>query len=352
MASFRNTLLRFFPVPKYLDTVYPALDISESSVKLLVAERRNGWVIPVRAEERPLPEKCIVDGSIEDEGALVAALQSLFSTRKGTKSTCTRVAVTVPEEHAYIFAIRVKGVSRTEVQIEVELAMSEHVPIPLEFVVYTYELVERGLVAVIAYDARVSAVFERVLDMVGVTPVACVPHIVASARASGVPVLGQSHIVVDMGRARTSLALVYNGSVLSSATVHSGSKKLLECLMKSGLAAEDATVALQTKGISADPALMPVWDQYMQTLLPYIQSWRLGVCSDMVTVSPPTRVSVSGGFVPVPGVVDAMSHACAMPVQTVAVWERLFPIEQHIPPLHEKDSYRYASAAGLLIINN
>jgi Tfp pilus assembly PilM family ATPase len=305
----------------------------------------------VRAEERQLPDKCIVEGSIEDESALVLALQSLLVTRKGVKPVGSRVAVTVPEEHAYIFAIHVKGTSQTEVQIEVELALSEHVPIPLEFVVYTYELVERGLVAVIAYDARVSAAYERVLDVVGLLPVACVPHIVASARASGVPVLGQSQIVVDMGRTRTSLGLVYNGSVLASATVHSGSKRLLEGLMKSGLAAEDAMVALQSKGLAADALLQPLWEEYVQQLLPYIESWRAGVCSDMVTVAPPRRISVVGGFAPIPGVVDALSHVCAMPVQVASIWERLFPIETYIPPIHERDSHRYTSAAGLLIIN-
>jgi Tfp pilus assembly PilM family ATPase len=109
-------------------------------------------------EERPLPEGTIYEGVLHDDNAVVSVLQGLAQKHK-----IARALVTLPEEFAYIFPVHVHGVTPEEMRVEVEFAMSEHVPIPLEAVVYTFETVGTDLVSVIAYDARESSKYEEVV---------------------------------------------------------------------------------------------------------------------------------------------------------------------------------------------
>jgi Tfp pilus assembly PilM family ATPase len=344
MSTFRDIAVRFFPVPAYIDRLYPALDISQSSIKMIVADRRGAYLIPRLFEERLLPVGAIEEGAIHDEQALI---QELMVLKK--KVPFTHAIVSLPEEYAYIFPVRVQGKSDLEIKTEVEFALSEHVPIPLPFVVYTYEMVEDTLVSVIAYDARVSGSYEQVLSFAQITPVAFVPHIVASARVSRVEAL-RSHYVVDIGRTRTSVAFVYAGHVLASATIYAGSKGFEEKLLSSGLSAEDATIAIQTAGVH-HPALHAAWADFTHALLPYIELWHTGQFGESIVLAAPREVYVCGAFAATPGVCDALEQALHMSVRTMAVWERLFPIETYVPRIHARDAFRYTAASGLLLSN-
>jgi Tfp pilus assembly PilM family ATPase len=346
MNRFTQTVLRFFPVPRYLDVMYPALDISQSSVKCIHAMRRGANLIPDSIEDQPLPDGCIVEGLIKEPEALASALLALKK-----KRPFTHAIVTVPEEHAYIFPVRVTARGRVEQKTEIEFAMSEHVPIPLEHVVYTFESITPDLAGVIAYDSRISTEYEQVLSMAGVTAVSFVPHIVASARASRIPTLQHSYIVVDIGRTRSTVALVYGGVAVGSSTVYIGSKIFTEKLRAAGLAAEDAYIELQTKGIAANPALRAAWAEISAGVLPYINLWRGGRCSETITLPPPREIYLCGGGAPIQGIADALAEDAQLPVRLASVWQRLFTLETHVPSVSERDSYRYASAAGLLLSN-
>lgn len=348
MLRIKETLFRFFPIPKYIDRVYPALDISQTSMKCIVAKRYGVGLLPIQFEECNIPKETIVDGEIKDMQSLVSELVQLK--KKMGDDRLDRAIVSLPEEFAYIFPAVVKARTPQEQKLEIEFAMSEHVPIPLDSVVYTFEKVRPGLVSVIAYDARVGNVYEQALSMAGIQPVAFVPHIVASARVH-CPVPGMSHYVLDIGRTRSSIALVYEGFVLGSATVYMGSYSFIERLQGTGMMIEDVVRALQEKGIDADPVLRPAWDTFVQALVPYVSLWREGKCNETVSVPPPTALYVCGGFASTPGVVDALTNDLQVPVQPTDVWSRLFSVEEAPPQLHERESYRYTSAAGLLLAN-
>lgn len=346
MSRFADTLVRLFPVPKYLDVVYPALDISQSAIKYMRVERRSNWLVPTEHEEKVLPEGSIVEGGVHDQEPVIAALRTLAAAHR-----ITHAVVTLPEEHAYIFPIQVRGTTQEEIRVEVEFAMSEHVPIPLEHVVYMFERVGNTLVSVVAYDARVRNEYEEMLLVAGITPISFVPHVVASARATILPVQDAAQLMVDIGRTRSSVALVYNGCVLGSATTYTGTKRLLEALVSRGLSIEDAAIQLQTDGLAADNALIDVWHEVVMSLGPYIDLWREGRCNDTITVPAPGSIVISGGGVSISGVVDACASAYALPVTVPNVWQRLFPVEQFPPMVLERDSHRFASVAGLLLAN-
>jgi hypothetical protein len=140
--------------------------------------------------------------------------------------------------------------------------------------------------------------------------------------------------------------------VLGSATIYKGSKIFLDKLVATGLAVDDASIALQTKGLAAHADLRGVWDEYVTTMKPYVDLWRGGRCSDVVTVAAPKEVIVLGGFAPVPGVEEAFARAFNLPTRTSLVWERLCPVDVYPPGIHAKESFRFTSAAGLLLANS
>lgn len=346
MDALQRLVLRYVPVPRFLDPVYPALDISQSSIKYIAARREGDEILPTQFEEMPLPDGCITEGEIHNESKVEEMLVRLYE-----KVECKYVVITLPEEYAYIYPQRLARGSAVQEKTEIEFVLSQHVPIPIEHVVYAYERVTDEIVTIIAYDARVSNEYERIVKLAHITPVACIPHIVASARVTKAYPGVLTYIIVDMGRTRTSIAFVYDGHVLGSATLYLGSKQFVDALVLSGLTVDEALQAFQTKGVEASEVLKEVWSAYVTQIQKYIDVWRLGKCSDDVALDPPQEIRVCGGFSPVPGVVHLLAESCRLPVRLVSVWDRLFSVEEHPPAILEDESFRFTSGAGLLLEN-
>jgi Tfp pilus assembly PilM family ATPase len=344
----REFFLNAIPVPSYIDPVYAGIDISQSSIKCIVASRAGNHLHPIVISETLLPDGVMDRGTIAKEDHIVRVLDLA----RGEYSI-THAYVTVPEEHAFVFPMRVRGIARSEQRLEVEFAMSEHVPIPLEHVVYDFLYIRDGLVSVTAYDKRVSSSYERVVSLAGITPCDLVPHICASANACVPRMAGKDRtsIVVDVGRTRTSLACVYEGVPVATATIFTGGKALLDALCVSGMTTDDARMALRTTGISALPAVTALIEEWIAQLRVHVDTWQSGIFYDEVRVAPPSAMYLCGGFADIPGLSGALSSVFRFPVNIANIWQNICTFSDFVPRVHKRESYKYASSVGLLVHN-
>jgi hypothetical protein len=331
MSRFVDHMLRYFPVPGLLDPVYPALDISQSSVKYA---SKNEYDIIF------LPHGCIEKGVIEKRDILIDALQKIK-----VKYDVTRAHISLPEEFAYVFPIMAAGGTAEEQKMSLEFEISEHVPVPQEYIQHAQKQALPGVFAITAYDSRESQKYEDILGAMGIVPVSCTPHIVAAARACiDEKNRETSFLVVDIGTSRTSCAFIHNACVLRTITVYEGSDHFIQTLLlaEPTLSKEVAYARLSADGFAPGGALYNSLLSTMCSIKSSIGPWLRGDVGESVRISAPARIYVTGGSAVYRGVCETVSFCLDLPAEVVRLES---PSGTLISP-------RFAAASGLQLLHS
>ncbi len=208
------------------------LDISDSFIRLVILERRgHTYTLPVRAEI-PVPGGAIVNGEIRQSSQVATALRELFSAA-GIKSA--QPIVGLPERHTFIklIPLDVTDVSDEAIAKAIDNVAEQHVPYPLRETTYDWQRLPQrnslGQVQVVlgAAPKEIVTSYLDVLQQAGITPRSLDIESLAMARATFRP--GQapgSHILLDLGRSRSTLTLVQDEIVQFSTTVRYAGKEL------------------------------------------------------------------------------------------------------------------------------
>lgn len=353
-----NTFFRLFPVPKYLSRPVVGLDMSEQSVKFIKLKPTGKRLSLDSYGGIKIPTGLINNGRIVDKEGLKNVL-----TEFRIKNKLKEIAVSLPEEQAFVVNMSLPSMKRSELRESIELGLDQHVPLPVPDIVFDYEILKYPENSRDDYSIGVSVMpremvegYFSILCESGFEPLAFEIEAQAQARA----LIGKNGsgkvMLVDVGRLRAGFAVVVDGVVSFTSTISNlGGEDITKSITKHlGVSKEEADRLKIEKGLlrsnetkelfySIIPVISALADE-IRRVKDYIKTHR---GADQT----PDKIILTGGQSTLIGLDTYLAVNLDMEVEVGNTWKNVFSFEDEIPKIDFNNSGRYATAVGLALRN-
>ena len=355
-------LSRALPPPSYLTMPCVGVDISDTSLKYVSFTptfRRGVDRTLEKWGEIDIPSGIVNRGQVLDPEKLVAILKECQAV-----SGAEFVRVSLPEERAYMFETELKkNVSMKEVKGLLEFRLEENVPIPsrdvlFDFAILPHEPTDKVVqIAVAAYAKETINTYYDACLAAGMRPLAFEVEAQAMARAVVPQASTGATMLVDFGKTRTGIGIVYQGTLLYTSTVDIGGEKLSQTLRKTlgdDIAESELTRIKNTEGLipgvdssEVHELLLPVVSLIKDELATRMQYWHMrSLDGGARRIS---SIVLTGGSSNLKGLPAYLTESLGVPATRGNVWENAFSLEDHVPPIDRRHSFGYATAIGLAL---
>lgn len=348
-------------VPRFLTLPSIGLDISDTSLKYIEVGSGHG---SNRSLEQwgdiSIPSGVLSRGEVLDPKQLVSVLRECRE-----KTGAKFIRASLPEERAYLFETEVKrNASLKEIKNFLEFRLAENVPLPAQDVVFDYTLLPAAhdndrtvRVAVTAYGKDTIQTYYDVCIEAGFQPLAFEVEAQAMARSSIADDTTGASMVVDFGKTRTGIGIVYKDVLLYTSTIDIGGDQLSHALRKTlgeNTAEKELTKLKNTQGLVHGAGSSDVHDALISTmsvikdeLATRMQYWHL-----RTDASPDRRLSqiiLCGGSANLKGLPTYLTECLKVPTVRANVWENMLNFTEEVPPIDRRHSLGYATAIGLAL---
>lgn len=359
--SFRSLLSRHLPAPQYMTLPSVGVDISDTSLKyiqLVPSQHRNSGLRLAAWGDLDIPSGTLSRGSIIEANNLSQVLKELK-----TKIDTPYVRVSLPEERAYLFETEIKrGSSFKEIRGLLEFRLEENVPLSPREAFFDYHIIDDKSttgplrVSVTAYARETIMGYYEAARSAGLTPLSFEVEAQAIARASLTPQDTGAHLIVDFGKTRTGIGIVYQGSLMYTSTIDIGGKELSSALRRQlGDLPEDALTQIKnTQGLvkmiddsSAYDALITTMSAIKDEIMLRIQYWDTHM--NELPQSDIASIMLCGGSANLKGLPSYLTETVGIPASLTQVWRNAFSVEEEVPPIDFRHSLGYATAIGLAL---
>ncbi|MEK7638536.1 MAG: pilus assembly protein PilM [Patescibacteria group bacterium] len=359
-----SALSRVLPPPTYLTMPSVGLDISDTSLKYVEFEPSTNAAAPKKIKrwgDIEIPADIVRSGDINDAQKLTAVLKEF---KREVKTEYVRLSL--PEERAYLFETEIKSnTSLKEVRGLLEFRLEENVPIPSRDVLFDYTIMPNQedskvtQVAVAAYPRETIQKYYEVCLGAGLFPLSFEVEAQAMARAVVSPDMTGAVMLVDFGKTRTGVGIVYKGSLLYTSTIDIGGNQLSQVIRRvkgNDLSEAEVTNLKNTEGLHRGVDSSDVRDALITTvsiikdeLATRMQYWHLR--SDLKNRKISSLV-LCGGSANLKGLPAYLSETLGVPAARGNVWENVFSLYDTVPPISRRVSLGYATAIGLALKNS
>lgn len=164
-------------------------------------------------------------------------------------------------------------------------------------------------------------------------------------------------MLVDFGKTRTGIGIVYKGVLLYTSTIDIGGIELSRVLRKvlgADVAEADLTKIKNTQGLNrrlestdVSDALLSIVSIIKDELSTRMQYWHLrtGDIEERRIKS----IFLCGGSSNLKGLPTYLSETLGVPCARGNVWQNAFSLEHQVPPIDKSHSLGYATAIGLAL---
>lgn len=359
-----SVLSKILPPPIFLTMPCIGVDISDTSLKY-VSYKPTTRTDSSRELDKwgslTIPNGVVQRGQVLDIKKLVAVLKEF---KAETKAEFVRVSL--PEERAYLFETSVKkGVPVKEIRGLLEFKLEENVPIPSKDVYFDYSLIPGSSdkksvdVAVAAYARETIQQYYDACVEAGLHPVSFEVEAQAVARAVVADDTKGATMLVDFGKTRTGIGIVYKKTLLYTSTIDIGGEALSQSLRKvlgDDIAESELTNLKNNIGLVRGVDSPEIHDTLINTisvikdeLATRMQYWHIrNGNSEERRI---TSILMSGGSSNLKGLSAYISESLGVPSIQANVWENSFSLDTVVPPIGIRKSFGYATAIGLALKN-
>lgn len=346
--------------PKFITLPSIGLDISDTSMKYV---KLGGTKVGNRTLDQfgdiDIPGGVLHRGQVEDPQKLA---QVLAECKAQTGAEFVRVSL--PEERAYLFETELKkSTPLKEMRSLLEFRLAENVPIPARDVFFDYSVLPAGpedkvlKVAVTAYARETIQTYYEACIAAKLQPVAFEVEAQAMARAVIPDEMEGAAMLVDFGKTRTGIGIVYNKTLLYTSTIDIGGNQLSAALRKQlgdNKAEKELTELKNLEGLVHGANSSVVHDALMTTvsvikdeLATRMQYWHLRTGADADRRI--HKIILCGGSSNLKGLPAYLTESIGVTTVRGNVWENTFSLEDTIPPIDKRHSLGYATAVGLAL---
>ena len=195
------------------------LDIGSTTIKVASA-KRDGNVFSLESiGVAPTTAKGVLSESLIDLQMLADTIKKLLSS---ANIKATDVAISVPENQVYTKVIEMPELSSQELSSALKFEMEQYVPLPLDQARTDWEILgktdEGGKkimdVMIVAAPLSIIQKYEKIMEMVGLSPQVIETEIVSTHRAL-LPLVSNpdSNMIIHIGATTTSIAIVKGGII-------------------------------------------------------------------------------------------------------------------------------------------
>lgn len=332
------------------------LDISDTAMRFVeLVPKRKGFVIG-RFGERQIPRGVIEAGEVKK----VADLRDIFIDIKKTYNL-EFVSVSLPEERAYLFELRLPTMKYSDIRGAIELSLEEHVPIKASEAIFDYDIIkeDQGFMNISVCVAPVVLIdgYLEALSGSGIIPTSFEIEAHSIARALVPEGSSGTFMTVDFGKTRTGIAIVSQGVVQFTSTIPIGGEALTELIIKTlNVSYDEAINIKRERGVDMDSsndelsvAIMSVVSVIRDEINKHQMYWQ-GHTDDYGKKRPEIeKIYLCGGESNMVGFLEYLSGGVSSPVELANTLVNVNTLESYIPGINFSDSLRYATAIGLAL---
>ncbi len=346
------------------------LDISDLSMKIVkLKKKREGLALASFGEEKIKPE-IIENGEIRDQGALTEAIKKFLPKVKGEKLKTKYVAVSLPEEKAFLQVIQMPIMPKEDLKSAVIYEAENYVPLPIEEVYLDSQIINHDSGKLDHFDVLIAALPRKTIDpyLTCLKKSGLIPKILeiessAIARAliknevSSFPLL-----LIDLGATKTGFAIFSGYSLRFTFSIPVSSLKFTEAISKNlKINLEEAEKLKLKYGIQrkdSDKAkeifdsLVPALTDLTEQIKKYLNYYQTHTSHEHLPSNGKgvKKVIISGGGANLKGFSEFLSSELKIPVELGNPWTNILPKPlREVPELPYQDSLRYTTALGLAL---
>lgn len=352
----RSNFHQFFPPPVFLQMPAIGLDISDRSLHFVELIEKGRGTRVGRYGERAIPRGVIEFGEVKKPAELRAVLAAIHK-----EYGIAFVAVALPEERAYLFDLELPVVKRSAMRESIELLLEEHVPLRASEVLFDYRIEqETDMQARVSVSAVPRSLAEGYLEAFagsGIVPVFFEVETHSLSRSIIPRGDKRSFLIVDLGRTRTGLTIVSDGSVEFTSTVALGGATITELIEKRlGVTYDEAEKLKKEKGLACAPAGSDLSNDIIASLSLVLNEirknytyWQTHTDSYGKARPPLEKIYLCGGDANLPGLAEHIAGGFDIPVEIANAFVNAISLDAYIPEINFSDSLRYATAIGLAL---
>lgn len=357
-----HALSRVLPPPKFLTLPCAGVDISDTSLKFIAFRPEMNLEKDRKIKywgDIAIPTGVLKSGEVLSPEKLAAVLKE-FKTQTKTE----HIRVSLPEERAYLFETEIKAnTPYKEVRGLLEFRLEENVPIPSRDVFFDYTVIreketERNVKVVVAAYAKdtIKAYYDACITA-GLKPLSFEVEAQAMARAVVPRDSAGATMLVDFGKTRTGIGIVYKGVLLYTSTIDIGGNELSRAMRKvlgEDTAEAELTKLKNTAGLNRKLDSTDISDTLLSTvsiikdeLATRMQYWHMR--SGDLKRRRITSIVLCGGSSNLKGLPTYLTETLGVPCRRGNVWENAFSLDDTVPPIDKRHSLGYATAIGLAL---
>lgn len=347
--------------PSFVTLPSIGLDISDTSLKYLSLKgtKTRKRTIDLYGDIA-IPNGVLHRGEVNDPKLLADVLAECK-----VKTGAEFVRVSLPEERAYLFETEIKrSTPFKEMRSLLEFRLAENVPIPARDVFFDYTVLpvldehEKMMhVAVTAYAKETIQTYYEACLLAKLQPAAFEVEAQAMARAVIPQETSGAVMLVDFGKTRTGIGIVFNKTLLYTSTIDIGGDQLSAAMRKqlgADKAEKELTRLKNTEGLVHGAHSSAVHDALMTTisvirdeLVTRMQYWHLRTNADEKRRL--QKIVLCGGSANLKGLPAYFTEAVGITTERANVWENTLIVEEDVPPIDKRHSLGYATAIGLAL---
>ena len=357
-----GTFERWFPTPHSLTPLSAGIDISDGSVKWLgLSQTPEGESRVATYGSKKLSDGIVSGGLVRDTGLLADTLREI----KKEHIMLERAHAALPEEVAYVFSMQIpEGSPREQILRLIEFEFEGRVPIAPSSAVFDFDVIskhESGTVeiGVVVFPRDIAESYLAAFETAGIELLSLEIEARSIARAvSSDDVAEPTTLLVDFGFARTGFALLKCGVPIFTSTVEVGGDSITRIVSdKLSLSPEETELFKNEEGLlSTRKDVKPVIDAMVATaaslseeISRHFHYWDTRRDAHGERVTPVERVLLVGGSSNLKGLSDFVSGKVQAIAEKANIWRNICTFDAYIPPIDQRTSLQYATAAGLAL---
>lgn len=355
-----------------------AIDINDSSVKVVGLQKKNNQFLLRSFNESAIPEGIVKEGAIINQEALVKIIQNTCRNVKGKKITTKYVIASLPEEKSFSQVIQMPRMTQEELVKAVPFEAENYIPLPIEKVYLDFQLTsdhkEKELSGHL--DVSVNVMPKLIVDSyvtcfkaAGLVP--CIMEIESQAIARALIKNGRAEApvaMIDLGKDNTSFIIFSDTSVRFTTSVPFRANHLTEAIataleipadeaeklkLDNGLAIKTAPPSKKGKDpvVQAQEAMKPVVVDFAEKIKKYINFYEGHASHDSFPSDVKIeKIMLCGGGANLKGLPEFLSEQLGIPVQLGDPFTNIIPCEKgkKCPIIYPK-ALSYVTAFGLAL---
>lgn len=349
------TVLRLFPVPKYIEMPMAGIDISQFNVTLMALKKAPDHLEVDFFDTHDLKIPLNLAEDISKHTELISLLKEWKK-----KYKLEFIEVSIPEERAYLFETKVLKGTEQEIRATVEFNLEENVPISPSESVFDFRLLGDAsdteyMVAVTVLPTEIVQTYIHLFELADLTVVSFLIEAQALSKAVIKSSDKGAYFIVHIDALKTGLFISAQDSVQFTSTIQVGSNSFTDSIAKGlNIDAEKACEIKMTKGftktkenaevISALSGAASVFKDEIEKVYVYWHT-RKGANPKLHI----QKIILCGDDALMPGLADFIAQALKIEVVIGNVWENVASFDTYIPPIPFEQSLKYGSAIGLAL---